>query len=425
VRAGRYRELGALLAAAAISVTGNRIALLAVPWFVLQTTGSAAKAGISAFAYFAPMVLATFFGGTLVDRVGLRRSSVVADLASGLTVAAIPLLHLAGLLQFWSLVALVFAGTLLDAPGDTARRALLPDLAATARLPLERATSAHETVYRTSQLVGGPLAGLLIASIGAVNTLFVDAATFAVSAALIGLFTGGVTSEPATPEHTGAGGYGRQLREGLAFIRRDALLPSIMVVFMGANLLENALFAVLLPTYAVQVLGDPVALGLAVGALGGGAVVGAVLFGAIGHRLPRRPTVIAALAIAGPPKFLAVAASADQTVLLVVMAVSGLAAGPVNPLLAAIEYERIPARLRGRVLGAITAAVLAAVPLGALAAGWLAELTDLSTILVAAAVVYAAIALVPVLHPAWLHLDLSPHVRPGAGGSSGDATRPA
>ena len=99
----------------------------------------------------------------------------------------------------------------------------------------------------------------------------------------------------------GVGGYRQQLRDGLAFIRRDALLPSILVVFMGANLLENALFAVLLPTYTEQVLDSPVALGLAIGALGGGALAGAVLYGAFGHRLPRRLTVIVASGLSGPP----------------------------------------------------------------------------------------------------------------------------
>ena len=132
----------ALLGADAVSLVGNSLTGLAIPWFVLETTGSAARTGLVAFAGLVPTVLAAFFGGALVDRLGFKRTSVAADLASGLSVAAIPLLaHTAGL-AFWHLVALTFLGALLDAPEGTARGGLLPDLAAAAAVPLERANAA-------------------------------------------------------------------------------------------------------------------------------------------------------------------------------------------------------------------------------------------------------------------------------------------
>ena len=84
--------LYALLAANGISTVGNMLTLLAIPWFVLQTTGSAAKTGLTGAFAVLPLALAAFFGGALVDRVGFKRLSVAADLASGLTVASIALL---------------------------------------------------------------------------------------------------------------------------------------------------------------------------------------------------------------------------------------------------------------------------------------------------------------------------------------------
>src|SRR3954467_4666397 len=76
-----------LLTANSISTTGNQLTAVAVPWFVLQTTGSAAKTGVVGFFTFLPLVIASFFGGVLVDRVGFTRMSVIADLTSGVTVA--------------------------------------------------------------------------------------------------------------------------------------------------------------------------------------------------------------------------------------------------------------------------------------------------------------------------------------------------
>ena len=73
--------LAALLAANVISITGNRITQLAIPWFVLQTTGSVAKTGLVGFFSLLPFVLSSALGGVIVDRLGYRRASIVADLA--------------------------------------------------------------------------------------------------------------------------------------------------------------------------------------------------------------------------------------------------------------------------------------------------------------------------------------------------------
>ena len=113
--------LVALYTANAISMVGNVLMVLAVPWFVLQTTGSAEKTGVTGFFEALPIALAAFLGGTVVDRVGYKRSSNIADLGGGVTVALIPILYAMGALEFSTLLALVFIGNLLDAPGSTAR----------------------------------------------------------------------------------------------------------------------------------------------------------------------------------------------------------------------------------------------------------------------------------------------------------------
>jgi MFS family permease len=156
----------ALLAANAVSMNGNALAQLAIPWFVLETTGSAARAGLAAACGLLPSIPAAFFGGVLVDRLGHKRASVGADLASALAVALIPALHARGLLTFGLLLALVFLGALLDAPGATARASLLPDLAGLARLRLERANAVHEVIESGAQATGPLLGGLAIAWLG-------------------------------------------------------------------------------------------------------------------------------------------------------------------------------------------------------------------------------------------------------------------
>ena len=93
-----------LLAASTISSLGNQITNLAVLWFVLETTGSAARTGLVGFFTLLPVALALFFGGALVDRLGHRRMSIIADIASAVTVALIPTLHHTVGLPLWALL---------------------------------------------------------------------------------------------------------------------------------------------------------------------------------------------------------------------------------------------------------------------------------------------------------------------------------
>ena len=159
IRARNPIPLYSLFIANAISLVGNVFTMIAIPWFVLQTTGSAIQTGIIGFFAILPVILAGFFGGTLVDRLGFKRTSILSDLASAVTSALIPFLYLTIGLEFWQLMVLVFLGALLDAPGGTARHALLPELAERAGMPLERATSLAHVIERSARLVGAPLAG--------------------------------------------------------------------------------------------------------------------------------------------------------------------------------------------------------------------------------------------------------------------------
>lgn len=186
----------ALLAANAISMSGNAMATIAIPWFVLETTGSATDTALSGAAGAIPIVIAAVIGGVWVDRMGHRRASIYSDIASGVTIALIPLLYMTGWLSFPVLLVLVFFGALLDAPGVAARGALVPDLAELAGWRLEMVNSIHEVIESGSGLIGPLLAGLLIAALSAGNVLLVDALSFVLSAVLVALLIPRVIGRP-------------------------------------------------------------------------------------------------------------------------------------------------------------------------------------------------------------------------------------
>jgi len=398
--------LVALFGANAISMVGNVLTIIAIPWFVLQITGSASKTGLTAFCAALAVVVASLLGGAVVDRLGYRRVSVIADVTSGLAVALVPALYYTVGLAFWQLLLLVFLANLCDAPGTAARTALVPAVAGRAALNLERANAAVQAIQRGARLLGAPLSGVLIAVIGPSRVLWVDAATFALSAAIIGLAVpsaAGATLAVPSTEGAAAGTEGRSylddLQEGVRFIRRDRLTRAIVLTVMITNFLDAPLFAVILPVYAKQAFGRAVDLGLMVAAFGGGALVGALAFGVIGHMLPRRATFVGAFVGMGLPFWL-LATLPALPVTLVALFCSGLASGPVNPIIFTIAYERIPPAVLGRVVGTVTAGAFVAIPLGVLVAGYLLQGLGVRATLLGLAACYLVVTLSVFVNPA-------------------------
>ena len=390
--------LAALLAANVVSITGNRLTQLAIPWFVLQTTDSVVQTGLVGFFSLAPFVISSALGGVIVDRLGYRRASIVSDLASGSSVILIPILYHTAGLPFAALLALVFAGALLDAPGQTAREAILPELVERAGTTLERGTSLFDGVSRAANMLGAPLAGVLIAVMGPANVLILDAATFVVSALLMRLFVPASKpkDEEAVPER-----YFAQLREGYAFLWRTPLVRAIVVMVLITNMLDAAMGGVLMPVYADRVLESVVALGLMSGAMGATAFGGTLFFAWVGHRLPRVATLVAGFTLGGPSRFFLLAAMPGVGPVIVGFAIAGIGIGPINPIFGTLQYERVPERLRARVFGAVTAGVMAGAPVGALLGAASVQWIGLQATFVVFGLVYLACTLSPLVVPAW------------------------
>ncbi len=403
--------LVALLTANAISMVGNVFAMIAIPWFVLQTTGSPAKTGLTGFFTTLAAVVATFFGGAIVDRLGFKRTSVIADVTSSLAFALIPLLYMLGGLQYWGLLALVFVGNFLDAPGTTAREALIPDLAGVAGVSLERASALIQAVERGARMVGAPLAGVIIAVSGAKNAIWFDAGSFLISAAIVWILVPAlkIQAGPAAAEAHAAAPrrYLGEIREGIQFILRDRLLLAIVLMVVVSNFIDTPYSGVLLPVYFQRIFGSAVPLGLVLSASGGGALVTALLFGAVGQRLSRRAVFFGGFLLA-TVRFFVFALVPPVWALVLTALVTGFGSGPINPVISTISYERIPPQYRGRVLGALTSLAYVAMPLGSVLGGFALQQFDIRALLVVLGVAYVATILVAMATPAMRRMDARP-----------------
>jgi MFS family permease len=271
---------------------------------------------------------------------------------------------------------------------------------------MERATSAYEGAERGARMLGGPAAGGLIAWLGAPAVLVVDAGTFLLCAGVVAA----AVHRGATGTGVGLGlrAYVRSLAEGVRYLRADRLVRSCIVLTMVTNTLDASLLVVLLPVYAAGVLHSSVALGLLVGTFAAGALFGTMVFGWLAPRLRRWPTFTISFLVMGSPRFFVLLADPGLPVIVTVLLVAGIALGPINPILATVEAERIPADLRGRVIGASAAGAMLGMPVGAAAAGAAVPVLGLTGSLAMLGVAYLAATLCPLIFRLWHEMDRPP-----------------
>ena len=409
-----------------ISSIGNSITTLALPWFVLVTTGSAAKVGITAGVMAIGGILASVLGGPVVDRLGFKLGSVVSDTLCSLIEVAIPVLYLAGILQFWQLLVLAFLLLSVNTPGYSARYALIPRLAGLAKMPIERANAAYQSIPRLAQIAGPLLAGVLIGIIGPAKVIFVDAGGYALSAAIVAVgvpavvsvrnrFDSGVSlgqAAVAVKHHNSLAQAGAryldELRAGLRFLRSDALVLSMVLVATVTNLLDVPLLGVVLPVYVRQYVGSAASLGLIIGAWAAGAFLGTLSFGAVGRRLPRRLTFILSFVLSPIVIYLALITRPPLAILVIAGALAGLISGPINPLYATVIQETTPPQLLGRVFGAIQSVSMAGIPIGTILTGIAIQGLGVLWTIVGMGLIYLGVTLSMFLRPVLRQMDVRP-----------------
>ncbi len=396
--------LGALLGASAVSQVGSQLTVVALPWFVLESTGSAAKAGLAGAAILASRLVFGFASGPLVDRFSYRTASVAADGIGAVGIALVPFLHRLTGLPFWQLLLAVCLSAAGDLPGLSARRAMLPALARLAHTRIERANGAFEGLEYLGLILGAPLAGVLIAGLGASNVLWIDAATFAAAALAVAVLVPAGQRRPAAPVRRR---YAREALAGIRMLWRDRLLRTPALSLAATNLVGAASVAVVLPVYVREHVGDPVAFGIFVGAFGAGALAGALIYSAWGHRLPRRAIWLLAFMLA-PLEYWILVVGPGVALIAAALFIVGVAGGVINPLTVTVRQERTSPADRGRIFTNFSVVVATTPPLGVLAAGLLVTALGLDETVIALAIAGQLVAALLLLLPSLRDLDRPP-----------------
>ncbi len=396
-----------ILTSAFLSAAANGISMVAFPWLVLQRTGNATDASVVAAAATLPLLFATLVAGTAVDFLGRRRVAILADLMSATSVAAIPILAATqgvGALNTLVLAGLAAAGAFFDPGGMTARQSMLPEAAGRVGWTLDKTNSVYEAVFNLAYITGPGIGGLLIATIGGINTMWVTAGSFGCSILTMALLRLPGAGRPDRTEHPE--GVLSGVIEGLKFVWHNKVLRTLGLIDLAVTALYLPMESVLFPKYFTD-RNEPAQLGWVLMALSIGGLIGALSWTVLSKFASRRGTVVTAVLTFGGASVV-ISLLPPLPLILALSAVVGLVYGPIGPIYNSVMQTRAPAHLRGRVVGVMTSMAYAAGPVGFMLAGPLVDSFGLRVAFLGLALPIVAIGLLCPWIPALRELDRTP-----------------
>ena len=220
-----------------ISNLGSSFTGFAMPLLVFKLTHSALNLGATTAAYFVPYLLFGLLIGAWVDRVDRRRLMIAADLGRAAAIASVPLVAYAGILSVWWIYVVTFISSCLSIAFDSSEFAAIPSLVGSD--DLVAANGRIMASYQTAQIAGPLLAGLLVAAVRIEDVLFVDAASFFVSAvSLVSISRGFNPAEPPERKH-----IRRDIAEGLRYVLAHPVLRNISLMMALFNLVASTSWA--------------------------------------------------------------------------------------------------------------------------------------------------------------------------------------
>ncbi len=326
------------------SIVSGSMVYIAIPWIALELSGSSSTAGFIVAITAIPTLLLAPFIGSFIDKFGRRRTAITVEILAGGVALLVPIVSGLWELTIPALIAIGIIRAIIVPGGGTARKALIPDVAAPAGMTLDRANSIHEGLFAAGFAGGPALATFLIAHIGSANTFFVVAG-FAILSGVLATFV--KVEEQHDSNKEDESNLLVFAVQGFKVLFSNPAILILMSAIMALALIYLPTEMVVLPAYYSS-LGDPEGLGTAISASALASIFGALGFEQLHKRLSYANILRIGILGIGfsmvPMSFLP-----DQWVMVFFFFTLGLAWGPLLPLLNTVIQERIPADKRGRV----------------------------------------------------------------------------
>jgi MFS family permease len=344
-----------------ISLLGDQFYLVALPWLVLQQTGSAVAMGAIMMSGAIPRALLMLMGGAASDRMSARKIMMATATARTICVTVIGLLVWLRILRTWELYALAFAFGVADAFAVPAQTAYMPSLLK--REQLVAASSVSQSTGLLTTILGPVPAGFVIQTLGVAWAFFVDAISF--------LFIIGALWKLPDPPKSQAPrkAMWHSIAEGIAYVGKDVPLRSLMLLATMLNFCIAGPVSIGLAYLTKTRFGSPAAYGMVISAVAAGSLLGALLAGM--WKIRRRGVMILAVSAVLGLCLGSIGLMDRLWSVAGVLLVMGVAAGMVNVHIGAWAMQRIDAAVRGRVASVLMLASFGITPISLAVAGFL------------------------------------------------------
>ena len=292
-----------------------------------------------------PVILLSPFMGSLIDKFGRRRVAIWFELGQGISVVLVPIFNNLWGIGLVSLIVLSVIKMVFGPGSQTARKALVPDVAEKAGLTLDRANSVHESVFAAGFAVGPAIASFLIASIDVYAAFWAAGAAALVSVLAMALIR--VTERQEHDPNEEKGNVFVFAIQGIKTLGRIKVLGLVFAGFLMLSVVYIPTEMVVLPRYFNEI-GDAPGLGLLITTMAGMSTLTSLSFEWLHKRVGYANILriaIGGVALAMIPMSLL----PPQWAMILLGAVLGGVWGPIAPLLNTVIQKLVAANLRGRV----------------------------------------------------------------------------
>ncbi|HTQ88574.1 MAG TPA: MFS transporter [Streptosporangiaceae bacterium] len=360
----RSRDFRHLVWGELVSVLGNQLTTVAVPYQVYQLTRSSLVVGLVSVTQLFPLIAGSLLGGSVVDAMDRRRLLMIAQVlmaacSAGLAVNADLDPSGPSLWPLFVLPALAAGFSGLDSAG---RNAIVPNLVR--RSEVSTANSIFQALFQFGLVAGPALAGLLLAGAGVRFVYWLDAASFGVALVAVFLISPQPVREPG--HRPGL----RSVMEGLRYVRGKQVIEGAYLIDINAMVfgMPRALF----PALAASVFGGGAStLGFLYAAPGAGALAGALTTGWV-SRIQRQGLAVIIAVIGWGAAITCFGLVSWLPLALLLLALAGWADVISAVFRSTIIQLSVPDALRGRLAGLQIAVVTGGPRVGDLESGAMA-----------------------------------------------------
>lgn len=364
-------QISGLLTLNGVSILGNAITEIAIPWLILEISGSPLLVATVMSAKILPLIFSIFFSAQLVDKYGAFRISVSSDLVNFLSVLLIPVFYTMDILHFYLLAVLLIFSTILDSPGRLAKDVMLAKEIRQNKREHELINGINGTIENICDLIGPVIGSFIIALLGTINALYFDAISFlAVALGLIILkkhFVADINEVTKTPPLSR-----HYFLKAFRYIKSEKNLFAVLIISSVVNFVLTPLLIVYLPYVNKQEFNSVLSLGVSMTCFGAGTTLSSLLYGVYGKHFSSNRIILSGYSL-----FVLFLISLNlfsgQYVLFIQLFAIGMCIGFSAPVEVTLIQRQVPEKLFGRIMTLFSSTRFLAVPVGYLCFGAVLE----------------------------------------------------